>query len=287
MRRKSACPRKISPELRELDQALNFLPTIEVRHPNAMHPGNEWMLWNSGRAISWESASAKLGEIIEAHRPPQSVLEQLATLARIPTDVRSDFRDRLDAAVLVAWYPHSECELPEFAVIADDFAKVEELSRDLHDALQLLRGTTKALFDAFCGRGYPGYALREQERALDALLDFGADLRMAAGRQKRSRGGQLAALRKDHAELQVRKVAQAEMFVRLAYGAVIGVGGRLTVNKNDISEGSLWKFLQIFEPFLPGRSGTANEERKFLAWLTPKILYRIRAEVDREYPRRA
>src|SRR5262249_39912726 len=118
--------------------------------------------------------------------------------------------------------------------------------------------------------------------------DFGEDLRIAAGRQKRTIGGQLAALRKDHAELQQRYLAQAEMFVRLAYGAVIGVGGRLTVNKNDISEGSLWKFLQIFEPFLPVRSGTANgKERKFLAGLTAKILYRIKGEVDREYPRGA
>src|SRR5262245_28243972 len=101
MRRKTARPGTISPEQRELDEALSFLPTIEVQNLNAMHPGKREILWSSDGPISMERASARFAQIIEKQRPQPAMLEQLATLARIPVNLRSEFGDRLDAAVLV------------------------------------------------------------------------------------------------------------------------------------------------------------------------------------------
>ena len=83
MRRKTAPPKMLSDNL--LDQAGN-LTTLELAHGNAMRGGTRTVLWSDGAVIESEAAAKDLGDIIKKRMPPRDVLDQLATVAKLPMD---------------------------------------------------------------------------------------------------------------------------------------------------------------------------------------------------------
>ena len=142
------------------------------------------------------------------------------------------------------------------------------MARKLQEKLSTLDGPTVALFDTFCGHGYPGHSACQLQENLLRLVEFDKQLRIAAGTYSRRPGGQPKTFGTGNPSAFNR-------FARLVYSAVRVSGGDLTANKNagDHPETqTFWRFLDCFRPLPEG----------FLKYRALGTLHSIKKETARD-----
>lgn len=211
----------------------------------------------------WEQCCAAQGKAMNyqlRHTPHVSfpsnyrvarVLEPLSSLAKVPAEQTETFVKRLSEVIWRAWRISTTRDAtigtPGNAEVRADISRFV-------DSLNL----AVDVFDRFCpstrhwlGEGteneiyQPLYSeMVKYRETVSELLAFSTHLYERAVHEQPEAGGQVLSFKRDSAP-------SWEPFVADVLREVWKVGGRLTVNRNDINQGTLHKFLRAIEGTLP------------------------------------